>query len=243
MHQVIAGDRSLIVLPAVLLLERPDRHPSVVVPGVHVLSRRLRDGRRVGDRSRTAGRDSAVCICRATGAGATVALPAPVSLAITSPPTAAVVFAPETASPVLLIEPYVSPPRPVEPPWPVFDVVVVDGLAVWVAVKLPFVLLTAVRRRACALGREVGDVAGVATGRVLLHRVPATVAAAAAVAAECVRVATVARVGRIGGAARTAGCSSATPATGSAGRRRCRPRCRRLPRRTRFHRNRCRRCR
>ena len=44
------------------------------------------------------------------------ALPAPVWLAITSPPTAAVVFAPETASPVLFSAPYVSPPRPVEPP-------------------------------------------------------------------------------------------------------------------------------
>src|SRR6188472_771962 len=70
------------------------------------------------------------------------ALPAPVSLAITSPPTAAVVFAPETASPVVFSQPYVSPPRPVVPPWLVVDVVVVVvGLAVWVAVKLPFVLL------------------------------------------------------------------------------------------------------
>jgi hypothetical protein len=69
------------------------------------------------------------------------ALPAPVWLAITSPPTAAVVFAPETASPVVFSAPYVSPPRPVEPPWLVLDVVEVDGLAVWVAVKLPFVLL------------------------------------------------------------------------------------------------------
>src|SRR6188768_3458942 len=60
------------------------------------------------------------------------ALPAPVSLAITSPPTAA---------PVVFSEPYVSPPRPVVPPWLVVDVVVVVGLAVWVAVKLPFVLL------------------------------------------------------------------------------------------------------
>ena len=43
--------------------------------------------------------------------------------------------------PVSFIEPYVSPPRPVEPPWLVFDVVFVFGLAFWVAVKLPFVLL------------------------------------------------------------------------------------------------------
>src|SRR4029079_824077 len=68
---VITGDRSLIVLPAVvLLLERPDRHPIVVVPGVHVLRRRLRHGRRVGDRRRTAVGGPAARIRRATGAGA-----------------------------------------------------------------------------------------------------------------------------------------------------------------------------
>src|SRR6476619_7243917 len=70
-----------------------------------------------------------------------LALPAPVLAATTSPPTAAVVFRPETASPVVFIEPYVSPPRPVEPPWLVLDDVVVVGLAFWVAVKLPLVLL------------------------------------------------------------------------------------------------------
>src|SRR5262245_39997756 len=69
------------------------------------------------------------------------ALPSPVWLAITSPPHAQVSFPPEIASPVVWIAPYVSPPRPVEPPWLEFDVVVVVGLAFWVAVKLPFVLL------------------------------------------------------------------------------------------------------
>ena len=43
--------------------------------------------------------------------------------------------------PVSLYAPTVSPPRPVDPPWVVLDVVVVVGLAFWVAVKLPFVLL------------------------------------------------------------------------------------------------------
>src|SRR6188472_4301742 len=217
---VIAGDRSLIVvLPAVLLLlERPDRDPVVVVPGVHVLRGRLRHGRRVGDRSGTAGRDSAVRIRRTARAGAAGGV-AGTRLAGDH----------VAADGGRRVRPGDRVPGRVQC---AVRVAAATGRATLARARrrrgrrigglgrreAPVRVATAVRRRARRLGRGVGHRPGRAAGGGLPEAVAATVSTAAGVATDRVRVATGARVRRAGRPACTTGCTGGPAAAGTAGR-------------------------